>query len=121
MSGPHTRPPGDNWPASQIETAPGGSTSAKVEIDQSQGKKINDSLPWIAVSCILASIALGFAIPAYVQTRDTRAELLQEIQRSEARVIEDNRAKTTAFTLLDSHYRELKARVDAEDKHHERR
>lgn len=97
-------------------------------------KKIGDSSPQanaaihdstgrvLAIIAFGASfMALGASIPGYLQMRDTRAELLQEIQKSENRVIADNRDKATAFTLLDSHYRELKAKVDAEENHERRR
>lgn len=98
-----------NDPISQTKEEMSGGAKANAEIHDSTGRVLG------IVAFGIACIALGASIPGYLQMRDTRAELLQQLQQSENRVIADNREKTTAFTLLDSHYRELKAKFDAQE------
>lgn len=59
---PQTRPLGDNFPAVQLETQEGGSTSSFV--DQSTNKH----LPYIWFNGVLGALALGLSIGAIIIT-----------------------------------------------------
>jgi hypothetical protein len=131
MSGKHTRPLASDFDPyaleANVDAKPGGSTSAVVKQNSENDNSVNKPMPWIVLCGILAGISFGFSIPAYVQANKIRseleqkmqvdrAELFQQIQMTETRVIADNREKTTAFTLLDNHVKELKGKLEVQEK-----
>src|SRR5690349_5598848 len=59
MSGPDTRPLGDNWPQIKVEGR-GHSTSSRVHNDNSTNKP----MPWLVLCGIISGMSLGLAIGA---------------------------------------------------------
>ena len=93
MSNEITKPgaTGDNWPdpSLNIKTEQGGSTSSKVDIDQSTGK--NDWGPWVAVACLLGGLAFGgvlvgsIFVPELIESRAKAESSMAQAQATIAR------------------------------------
>lgn len=108
MSGPDTRPLGDNYPSVNVESRDGSSTSSKIEI--------NSTLPYFWFTGVLAALALGLAIGAFAVVQRNDSGLSSELDRLEKRVnVSENHFRNDEVELLT-----LKNRVNAMENSHAR-
>lgn len=109
----------DKQPLANVEKESHGDNSPSFKAEQ----KVSDSTGKVLaiVAFGIACVALGMSIPTFTQSRDMRAELLQEIQKSEARVLQDNMEKNTSYRLLDRHVEDLKTKLEIVENTHGKR
>jgi hypothetical protein len=88
-----------------------------------QDNSVNKALPWFVMLAIIAGIAFGFSIAAYMQGRDDKADTRDTIAdirgnmnarftETETRLTNEMRDMGVKCQLLKNHVDELKTAVD---------